>query len=105
MGESLDLAAEKFIGVYENVDAVSYDLQNDRFAKIISKYNSLEGCPIEMTLTATKQFLKLNQEAEKVFEEENKSSTSIVDLFGIIGSQIEETIYLLQQAKDNSNEE
>jgi DNA-binding ferritin-like protein len=93
----LDLAAEKFMGLFGD-QVLDYDLQADLLHKILLKYNSLEGSPLEMSLSVEKDFLKFSQQAYNTFEDEEKMTLGLDDMLMSIASQREESVYLLQQA-------
>ena len=93
----LDLAAEKFMGLFGD-QVLDYDLQADLLHKILLKYNSLEGSPLEMSLNVEKDFLKFSKDAYNCFEDEGKLTLGLDDMVMAIASQREESVYLLQQA-------
>lgn len=95
--ENLDLAAEKFIGLFGN-DCLSYDLQIELLTKVLSKYKNLEGSPIPMSLAAEKDFIKFSKDAYNCFEAEERLTLGLDDMIMSIASQREESIYLLQQS-------
>jgi DNA-binding ferritin-like protein len=95
--ENLDLAAEKFIGVYGE-ECLDYKLQNVLLNKVMLKYNNLAGDPLEMSLAIEKDFLKLNQDAYSALDKDNKLSLGLDDMLASIASKREESIYLLNQA-------
>lgn len=94
--ENLDLAAEKFIGVFGE-ECLSYDLQTELLNKVLLKYKNLEGSPVEMSLTAEKDFLKFSKDAYDCFEKEGKLTLGLDDMIMTIASKREEAVYLLQQ--------
>ena len=94
--KDVDLAAEKFLGLLGE-DCLNYDLQADLLHKVLLKYNNLEGSPVEMSLTAEKDFLKLSKDAYHCFEEEGRLTLGLDDMIMAIASQREESVYLLQQ--------
>ena len=93
----LDLAAEKFMGLFGD-QVLDYDLQADLLHKILLKYNSLEGSPLEMSLNVDKDFLKFSKDAYNCFEDDGKLTLGLDDMVMAIASQREESVYLLQQA-------
>lgn len=95
--KDLDLAAEKFIGLFGD-QVLDYDLQTDLLHKVLLKYKNLEGSPLEMSLAVEKDFLKLSQQSYNVFEEEDKLTLGLDDMVMNIASNREESVYLLQQA-------
>lgn len=101
--ENLDLAAEKFIGVFGD-QCLNYDLQTDLLHKVQLKYRNLEGSPIQMSLEAEKDFLKFSKDAYNCFEEEGKLTLGLDDMIMAIASQREESVYLLQQSLDGKHE-
>jgi len=97
--ENLDLAAEKLIGIFGD-QVLDYDTQTDLLNRTLLKYKNLEGSPARMCLTIEKDFLKLNQEAYKVFEDEGKLTLGLDDALCLISNKREESVYLLQQTLD-----
>lgn len=94
--EDLDLAAEKFIGLFGD-EVLDYQLQADLLNKVLLKYKGLEGSPMEMSLTIEKDFLKFSQDAYNCFEDEDKLSLGLDDMVMAIASNREGAVYLLQQ--------
>jgi len=101
--ENLDLAAEKFIGVFGD-QCLSYDLQAALLNKVLTKYKNLEGSPIQMSLEAEKDFLKFSKDAYNCFEEEGKLTLGLDDMVMAIASEREGAVYLLQQSLDGKHE-
>lgn len=101
--ENLDLAAEKFIGVFGD-PCLDYDLQADLLHKVLIKYKNLEGSPVQMSLEAEKDFLKFSKDAYNCFEEEGKLTLGLDDMVMAIASKHEEAVYLLQQSLDGKHE-
>jgi DNA-binding ferritin-like protein len=97
--ETLDLAAEKFIGLFGD-QAISYDLQADLLHKVLLKYKNLEGSPVQLSLAAEKDFIKFSQVAYNGFEDEDKLTLGLDDMLMSIASKHEEAVYLLQQKAD-----
>jgi hypothetical protein len=102
--ENLDLAAEKFMGLFGD-ECLNYDLQIDLLSKVLSKYKNLEGSPLELSLAAVKDCIKLSEDAYKCFEDEGKLTLGLDDMVMSISSNLEEGVYLLQQALHDSPEE
>jgi len=98
--EDLDSAAEKFIGLFGD-DCLNYDLQIELLTKVLSKYKNLEGSNVAMSIAIEKDFIKLSQEAYKLFRDVNQMSLGLDDLIMSISSNREEAIYLLQQILKN----
>lgn len=94
--ENLDLAAEKFIGLFGD-SVVSYDLQVELLNKILSKYSKLEGSPMEMSLAIEKDFIALSKSAYECFTQEDRLTLGLDDMIMAIVSQREESVYLLQR--------
>ncbi len=94
--ENLDLAAEKFIGIFGD-QCLDYDLQADLLHKCLLKYKNLEGSPVQMSLAVEKDFLKFSKEAYNAFEDEGTLTLGLDDMLMAIASQREESCYLLQQ--------
>jgi DNA-binding ferritin-like protein len=99
--ENLDLAAEKFVGVFGD-ECLNYDLQAELLHKVLLKYKNLEGSPAEMSLAAEKDFLKFSQEAYNVIDEDGKMTLGLDDMIMAIASKREESVYLLQQTLKGS---
>lgn len=95
--EDLDLAAEKFMGLFGD-QCMNYDLQADLLHKILLKYKNLEGSPIQMSLEAEKDFLKFSKAAYNAFEDDDKLTLGLDDMIMAIASKREEAVYLLQQS-------
>lgn len=94
--ENLDLAAEKFVGLFGD-EVLNYDLQTDLLGKVLMKYSRLEGSPVEMSLAIEKDFIKFSGDVYNSFDEEGKLSLGLDDMIMGIASQREESVYLLQQ--------
>jgi DNA-binding ferritin-like protein len=94
--ENLDLAAEKFMGLF-GADCLHFTLQADLLYKILLKYKGLEGKPLVMSLTVEKDFIKLSSDAYKCFEDEDRLTLGLDDMIMAIASKREESVYLLQQ--------
>lgn len=95
--KDLDLAAEKFLGVFGD-ECLDYEFQIELLAKVMLKYKNLESSPLEMSLKVEKDFLKFSKDAYDCFEEEGKLTLGLDDMIMAIASQREESVYLLQQA-------
>ncbi len=94
---SADLAAEKFLGVFGE-EAVDFKFQNGLLAKVLEKFETLSDDPAAMSIAVEKEFLKLSQEAYKIFEKEDVMTLGLDDMIMSIASKSEEAIYLLQQS-------
>lgn len=94
--KDLDLAAEKYIGVFGD-DCLNYDLQADLLNKVLVKYKNLEGSPIEMSLAIEKEFIDFSEMAYECFEDEDRLTLGLDDMIMSIASQREENVYLLKQ--------
>lgn len=101
--EDLDLAAEKFIGLF-GTDCLDYQLQADLLDKVLLRYKSLEGKPLAMSLAIEKDFLKFSKDAYNCFEEEGTLTLGLDDMMMAIASNREGAVYLLQQASKESDE-
>lgn len=97
--ENLDLAAEKFMGLFGD-QSLNYDLQADLLHKVLLKYKNLEGSPVQMSLEAEKDFIQFSQVAYNTFEDEGKLTLGLDDMIMAIASKREEAVYLLQQTLD-----
>jgi DNA-binding ferritin-like protein len=95
--KDVDLAAEKFMGLF-GAEVLNYDLQAELLNKVLLKYKSLEGSPMEMSLAVEKDFLKFSKDAYDCFEREGKLTLGLDDMVMQIASQREESVYLLQQS-------
>jgi DNA-binding ferritin-like protein len=100
--EDLDLAAEKFMGVFGD-ECLDYDLQADLLNKVLLKYKNLDGSPAEMSLAAEKDFLKFSQDAYDCFEAEGRMTLGVDDMVMEIASHREESVYHLQQTLKGSH--
>src|SRR5271157_3577555 len=83
--EDLDMAAEKFIGLFGE-SCLDYNLQIELLGKVLSKYKNLESSPVEMSLAAEKDFIKFSSDANKCFEEEGRLSLGLDDMIAGIAS-------------------
>lgn len=101
--EDLDLAAEKFIGLF-GTDCLDYQLQADLLNKVLLRYKGLEGEPLAMSLAIEKDFLKFSKDAYNCFEEEGTLTLGLDDMVMAIASNREGAVYLLQQASKESDE-
>ena len=97
--ENLDLAAEKFMGVFGD-KCLDYDLQTSLLSRVLSKYSNLEGSPARMSLAVEKDFITFSKLAYNTFEDEGRLTLGIDDMLMAISSQREESVYLLQQTLD-----
>ncbi len=95
--ENLDLAAEKFIGVF-GLECIDYEMQSDFLKKVLDRFSKYEGEPIEMSLMVEKEFLEYSEYAYNCFEEEDRLTLGIDDMIMSIASEREEAVYLLQQS-------
>jgi DNA-binding ferritin-like protein len=102
--ENLDLAAEKFIGLFGE-DCLDYTLQADLLNKVLLKYKGLEGKPHAMSLAVEKDFLKFSKDAYNCFEEEGTLTLGLDDMVMSIASDREGSVYLLQQAMKELGDE
>ncbi len=95
-----DMAAEKMIGLFGE-KGLDFDLQIDYMNKIVSKYASLDGNPVKMSLTIEKEFLQLSQSVFDTMEEEDAMTLGLDDMIMALASKHEENCYLLQQTLDS----
>jgi len=104
--DDLDLAAEKFMGLFGD-EVLDYDLQVELLTKLLLKYKNLEGSPLEMSLSITKDFLKLSRDAYNLFKEEGKleESLGLDDMLMAIASNHETSVYLIQQVLKGKDHE
>lgn len=101
--ENLDLAAEKFIGLFSD-SYLDYDLQADLLHQVLLKYKDLEGSPLNLSLAIEKDFLKLSKDAYNCFEEEGHLTLGLDDMIMSIASDRETSVYLLKQALNGGKE-
>lgn len=101
--EDLDLAAEKFIGLF-GPDCLDYVLQADLLNKVLLRYKGLEGKPLLMSLTVEQDFLKFSKDAYNCFEEEGNLTLGLDDMVMSIASNREGAVYLLQQTEGKLKE-
>lgn len=101
--EDLDLAAEKYMGLFGD-DVLVYTLQTELLSKVLSNYNKLESSPVEMSLAVEKDFIKFSNDAYKCFEEQGELSLGLDDMIMSIASNREEAVYLLQQSLSANKE-
>lgn len=94
--DNLDLAAEKFIGLFGD-ETLNYELQAELLNKVLLKYSNLEGSPVEMSLSIEKDFLKLSKDVYDFFKKNNNLSLGLDDMIMAIASNREESVYLLKQ--------
>lgn len=94
--ENLDLAAEKFVGLFGE-DCLDYQFQNKLIFGVLSEYNDLSEKPFEQSLAIEKAFLKFSENAYNAFDDEDKLSLGMDDAIMSIASKREEAVYLLQQ--------
>jgi DNA-binding ferritin-like protein len=94
--ENLDLAAEKFVGLFGE-ECLDYQFQNKLIFGVLSEYNDLSEKPFEQSLTIEKAFLKLSAGAYDAFDDEDKLSLGLDDFLMKVASEREEAVYLLQQ--------
>jgi DNA-binding ferritin-like protein len=95
--EDLDLAAEKFLGVFGD-ECLKYDLQAEFLNKSLEHYSDMEGSPLEMSLAIEKDINQLCKDAYNCFKNEDKLTLGIDDMLMSLASNREESVYLLQQA-------
>jgi DNA-binding ferritin-like protein len=94
--DDMDLAAEKFIGLFGE-DCMNYVVQTDLLNKVLLKYKSLDGKPLEQSLAIEKDFLKFSKDAYNCFEEEGALTLGLDDMLMTIANNREGAVYLLQQ--------
>jgi len=100
--ESLDGAAEKFIGILGPA-CLDYKLQTELLNKILNKYSRLEDSSAEMSLAAEKDFIKLGSDAYECFEAEGHMTLGLDDFLMATSSKSEEAVYLLQQTLEENS--
>ncbi len=98
--EDLDLAAEKFIGLFGE-ECLNYELQASLLNKVLLCYKQLSGEPLKMSLAIEKDFVKFSKKVYECFEEEDKMTLGLDDMIMSIASNHEESLYLLNQASKN----
>lgn len=92
--ESADLAAEKFIGLF-NENGLNIAAQATFISKLLAKYqeDNLHAAALKLE----KDFLAFSQQAYDLFEEEGVMTLGLDDMLMSIASKHEEACYLLQQ--------
>jgi DNA-binding ferritin-like protein len=96
--ENLDLAAEKFIGLFGE-EVVNYTMQAEFLKKILLRYSNLSF--FEQSLKIEEDFIKFSKQAYDCFEKEGKLSLGLDDMIMAIASDREESVYLLKQSTKN----
>lgn len=96
VSEDLDLAAEKFMGVFGDA-ALDYSVQNKILSGLLNKYEESDSL-IEKSLKAEKDFIKLCDTMYKTLKSLDKMTLGLDDMIMSIASKREEAVYLLQQA-------
>lgn len=94
--ESLDLCAEKFVGLFSD-EVLDYSLQIEVLNLVLENYENEIEDPVNMLLSITLDFLKLNQEFSDHVEKTNEMSLGLSDMLGGIASTHETTVYFLKQ--------
>lgn len=94
--EDLDLAAEKFIGIF-GLECLDYAVQSKLLNSVLTNYTNLAKSPLEISLAIEKDFIKLSKDAYDCFEKEGKMTLGIDDMIMSISSNREESVYLLKQ--------
>lgn len=95
-GEDADTAAEKMVGLFGE-KGLDFEIQIEYMNKIVSKYSSLDGNPLKMSLTIEKDFLKLSESFYDAMESEKAMTLGLDDMIMSIASKHEEFCYHLQQ--------
>lgn len=93
--ESADLAAEKFVGLFEE-EGLDMGSQAAFIGKLLSKYQDEELH--ELALKLEQDFLAFSQQTYDFFEEEEMMTLGLDDMIMSIASKHEEACYLLKQA-------
>lgn len=97
--ENADLAAEKFIGLFGS-EALALEEHPKLIAECLAKFN--KQSPIESSLAAEKDFLKLSNDVYyELKNSKDKMTLGLDDMIMSIASQREESVYLLQQSGAN----
>ena len=99
--EDLDLAAEKFIGLF-GLECLNYELQVKFLSDVLSRYKKLSGSPLELSLAIEKDFIKFSKDAYDCFEKEQTMTLGLDDMIMSISSNREKSLYLLKQALNQS---
>lgn len=94
----LDLAAEKFIGVF-GAECLNYELQAELLNKVLMKYKDIEN-PIDRCLAVEKSFIQYSKQIYDYLDSEDKMTLGLDDAIMSIASKREESVYLLNQAKN-----
>lgn len=99
--KDLDLAAEKFIGLFGS-ECLNFALQTKLLNNLLNRYKPETANPFASSLAVEKDFIKLCKDAYNCFEEEGNLTLGLDDAIMSISSNREEALYLLQQSmKDN----
>ncbi|MCZ2224459.1 MAG: hypothetical protein LC122_12620 [Chitinophagales bacterium] len=97
--KDLDLAAEKFIGLFGS-ECLDLSVQNKLVYEILEKFKN-ESDPIQSSLKIELDFLKFSKYAYTCFEQEEELTLGLDDMIMAIASSREESVYLLKQALNN----
>jgi DNA-binding ferritin-like protein len=97
-----DLAAEKFIGLFGE-DAVDFKAQQEYLNKLLIKYEDHAMEKLRLALTIEKDFVGFSKQVYDTFDKDGTLSLGLDDMFCQIASNHEGSIYLLQQALDEEN--
>lgn len=95
--EDVDLAAEKFIGIF-GAECVDFSLQAEALNKVLTRYKNKSSSPHEMSLAIELDIIKLSKDAYDCFEKENRLTLGLDDMIMSLASKREEAVYLLKQA-------
>ena len=95
--EDVDLAAEKFVGLFGS-DCLDYDLQAKMSFDVLKKYSS-EKDLLERSLKIETDFIKFCKDSYECFKDEDTLSLGLDDMIMSIASNHEGVVYLLKQAK------
>ncbi len=96
--KDMDLAAEKFIGLF-GLKCLDYELQVNLLNKALLKYNIPDLTPTAKSLKAEKEFIKFSSEYYKLVDQAGLMTLGLDDMILAIASSREEAVYLLQQAE------
>ena len=94
--EDLDLAAEKFIGLFGS-ECLDYNGQTAYLNFALNKYKDIVKDPIQMSLTVEQDFVKFCQDSYECFDKEGELTLGLDDMLSSISSRHEEACYLLGQ--------
>lgn len=102
--ETLDGAAEKFIGVFDE-ECLKLSTHNLYLYKVLQKYETYDEDFnfIEMSLRIEKDFLKLSQDLYDLLDSSDELTLGLDDFIMATANKHEEFVYLLKQQNRSIN--